>query len=300
MIGISQRKIWLLMGIALTVIVLITLLVAPAKNQRSIGSTYSRAPDGYGAWYAFMIERGTPIQRWQKPFEALENEEQSPITLLQVYSRLRPELLPNSEGNWVSQGNTLIILGVKQSVTEAAFSHLLESPVGQVKIETRRRNKDVKKALLKDEFGAIFWVENVGKGQIIYGISPYLGANAYQDFPGNYEFLAQLVAQPGNSLWVDEYLHGYKDSEVIEQEIGDNLFSYLGQTPLLPFLVQGLVILLVSLWAGNRRFGRAVTLSTPRINNSEAYIRALAAVLQKADSRDFVQSAIASQEKRQK
>ena len=27
---------------------------------------------GYGAWYAFMQQRGTPVQRWQKPFSTMQ------------------------------------------------------------------------------------------------------------------------------------------------------------------------------------------------------------------------------------
>jgi hypothetical protein len=52
-------------------------------------------------------------------------------------------------------------------------------------------------------------------------------------------------------------------------------------------LIQGTIILLVAIFAGWNRFGQPVTLSAPQVDNSEAYIQALAGVLQKANSTDF-------------
>jgi hypothetical protein len=75
---LSNRRLWIFGAIAIGAIILITLLAAPANNQLNSGSTYNRAaPDGYGAWYAFMSERGTPIQRWRKPFEDLADDEEA-------------------------------------------------------------------------------------------------------------------------------------------------------------------------------------------------------------------------------
>jgi hypothetical protein len=51
--------------------------------------------------------------------------------------------------------------------------------------------------------------------------------------------------------------------------------------------------------AQNRRFGKPVTLDTPAIDNSQAYIQALAGVLQKADSTDFVLEMVGKQEQLQ-
>jgi hypothetical protein len=121
---LSTRRLWLFGAIAIGAIILITLLAAPANNKLNSGSTYSRSPDGYGAWYAFMSERGTPVQRWQKPFEDLANNKNAklPITLLRVYKGLTGKLPSSIERDWVKSGNTLVILGVHQPVTEAPFS----------------------------------------------------------------------------------------------------------------------------------------------------------------------------------
>ncbi len=307
----SQRRLWLFGAIAIGALILLTLIAAPANNKLNSGSTYGRAPDGYGAWYAFMSERGTPVQRWQKPFEDLAKNQNAkgPITLLRVYSALTANNIYDKEQDWVEKGNTLVILGVKQPVTEAAFSTTHTAGSLNVKIETQRRNGEAQAQLLGDRFGAIVWQENIGKGQVLFATTPHLAANAYQDFRGNYEFLAQLVTQSGvaekrssqNSLWVDEYIHGYQDKDVnaTEGEQQQNILTYLANTAVFPAFIQGLILLLVAIWAGLRRFGQPLTVSAPVVDNSEAYIQALAGVLQKADSSEFIVDVVGKEEQLQ-
>jgi hypothetical protein len=341
-----------------------------------------------------MSERGTPVQRWRKPFEDLANNKDAkpPTTLLRVYSNLTSPRLSQSlieqeltekERNWVESGNTLVILGVHQPVTEAPFSTRHKAGTLSVKIDTQRREKKIKEGLLGDRFGAVVWEESIGKGRVIFATTPHLAANAYQDFQGNYEFLAQLVSQSGvpgqqrtadnraianrptgnsqnsrwvdeyihgykdseliikreyannraianrptnnsqsrgsgqqgttdnraianrptdnsqNPVWVDEYIHGHKDSEVIKREQREDIFSYLAKTPLFPAFVQGFVLLLVAIWALNRRFGKPLTLSAPVVDNSEAYIQALGGVLQKANSSEFILEVVGKEEQLQ-
>lgn len=321
-------------AIAITAITIVTLLFAPANNKVNSGSTYNRAPDGYGAWYAFMSKRGTEVQRWQKPFEDLTKnpDAKPPSTLLRIYSKLIPEVVSDTEKKWVEQGNTLVKLGVRAPVTPAPFSSLHPASAGEIKIDTGRRYPSDKKQVLDDQFGAIVWKKPMGKGTVYFASTSHLAANAYQDFPGNYEFLAGLVTQlegeeqeiegaqqalavkliqnsshpPSqgtskilNKVWVDEYIHGYKDSEVIKREYEGNLFTYLANTPLFPVLIQGTIILLVAIFAGWNRFGQPVTLSAPQVDNSEAYIQALAGVLQKANSTDFAVEIIGKEEQLQ-
>jgi hypothetical protein len=332
--NLSKNRLWLLGAIAITAIIIVTLLFAPANNKVNSGSTYNRAPDGYGAWYAFMSKRGTEVQRWQKPFEdfAKNQDAKPPSTLLRIYSSLIPEVVSDPEKKWVEQGNTLVKLGVRAPVTPAPFSSLHPASAGEIKIDTGRRYPSDKKQVLDDQFGAIVWKKPVGKGTVYFASTSHLAANAYQDFPGNYEFLAGLVTQLEggeqeiegtqqalavkliqnssnllsqgtskilNKVWVDEYIHGYKDPEVIEREYDGNLFTYLAKTPLFPVLIQGTIILLVAIFAGWNRFGQPVTLSAPPVDNSEAYIQALAGVLQKANSTDFAVEIIGKEEQLQ-
>jgi len=305
---LSKRRLWILGAIAIGAIVILTLLVAPTNNKLSSGSTYNRSPEGYGAWYAFMSDRGTPVKRWQKPFAdlAANKNAKPPVTLLRVYSGLAIETLSHVEQEWIKRGNTIVKLGMKESVTAAPFSTEHDSKAGKVKIETRRRGIDAENSILSDGFGTIVWEQSYGKGRVIYATTPYLAANAYQDLPGNYEFLGGIVtnkkdplAKVSNQVFVDEYLHGYKDEEVIKRETAETLMGYLIKTPLFPAFVQVLIILIVAILVGTRRFGQPVILSTPTVDNSEAYIQALAGVLQKANSSDFVQEVLGKEEQLQ-
>ncbi|MFB2972939.1 DUF4350 domain-containing protein [Aerosakkonema sp. BLCC-F183] len=300
---LTQRYLWLA-ALTVAVIILLTLMAAPLATKLSSGSTYSRAPDGYGAWYAFMAKRGTPIERWQKPdlpgvkSQASQSKIPNSMTLLRVHNQLDYDSLYYREREWVEAGNKLVMLGVRQPVTEANFSTVPESQTGKVKIETRRRRQFQAKEEIRlaDRFGAIVWEQKLGKGKVIYATTPHLAANAYQNEPGNYKFLAQLVSEGSKSIFVDEYIHGYKDKEAIVAEGKDSWITYLAKTPLVSIFVQAGVILLVLVLANNRRLGQPVTLASPTVDNSEAYIQALAGVLQKANSSEFVVEAIGKEE----
>jgi hypothetical protein len=318
-----MKKRWWFGAIALGILLLLTLVFAPSSNKLNSGSTYNRSPDGYGAWYAFMEKRGISVQRWQKPFDKLpittSSSDRNPIAFLRVHSALNRERLSDRERDWVKPGNTLIVLGVQQPVTPADFSTWQASEAGKVKIDTRRRLKEslaTEKQLLGDRFGAVVWQRQLGEGKVIFATTPHLAANAYQDELGNYEFLAQLVTvgEEGerekereregekkkiNRVFVDEYIHGYKDRETIAQEGKQNWVSYLSQTPILAAMLQAGVILTILVWAQNRRLGLPVNLKTPVVDNTEAYIQALADVLQKAESAEFVVDVVGKEQQLQ-
>ncbi|HEY9620760.1 MAG TPA: DUF4350 domain-containing protein [Crinalium sp.] len=302
--GWSKNR-WVGLGaIALIAILVLTFVMAPTAKQTS-GSTYSRAPDGYGAWYAYMQQQGTPIQRWKRPYPELERLKATPgsMTLLRVTSGILSFLdLDERQSDWVKQGNRLVVLGVPAPVTHANFKSVHASPFGDVEILTRRRLNqangmfDRGKMLLGDRFGPIIWSKPVGKGEIIYATAADLAANAYQDAPGNFKFLAQIVTDGNHAVWVDEYIHGYKESDVIAKEAGQSWTAYLAKTPLLPILVQVAIVLALYIGFSNRRFGAPVQISAPVVDNSTAYIEALAGILQKAESSEFILDVVGKEE----
>ncbi|MDM3849829.1 MAG: DUF4350 domain-containing protein [Aphanizomenon gracile PMC649.10] len=291
----NQRVAWL-GAIVLAVIILLTTIAAP-NTQITSGSTYNRGPDGYGAWYAFMQDQDISIQRWQKPFSDLPTTK-SPITLLQINSTLQEIEIYSAQEEWVKKGNNLVILGIKQPVTAAVFTTQQQSPFGNIKIDTRRRyhTSKAEQVILGDEFGAIIWQKKSGKGKVILVTTPYLAANAYQENDSNFKLLADLVTKNSQKVFVDEYIHGYKDKDIQKKVGEDSIFNYFAKTPLLPAFIQLIVLLLVLIWAENRRFGKPVNLKIPVINNSQAYIQALAGVLHKAESTDFVVEMLGKEE----
>lgn len=307
MMRLSRRQTAIL-AIALGVIILLTVLTAPIGSEQQSASTYSRAPDGYGAWYAYMQEKGNPVKRWQQPADALFQPDseaanadstngkiarpQTPITLLRIDKDI--ELSAASEA-WVKQGNVLVLVGAIADafVTQAPFTSDVASPSGIVRIATSRRYRQSSKSapLLQDSFGTVVWQKTLGKGRLISVITTYLAANAYQEFRANYELLAKLVTEPGYPIWVDEYLHGYKDSSTDAKDgtaSEEDLLSYLSKTPLSLLAVQAIAFLLLLIWGQNHRLGLPEQVEVPTVDNSEAYIQALAGVLHKAGGSEFV------------
>lgn len=299
-----SRRVWLLAGLLVAVLIVVSLVAAPASNKLLQGSTYSRFPSGYGAWYAYMQQRSVVIQRWQKPLEQLQEQtegEEAPATLIRI-SPVPYVWSWQAEYPWVEAGNTLILVGNRAPVTEADFTTQQESEAGLVKIDTRRRQADLEAAtvLLGDEEGAIAWQISQGKGQLIIVIPPYIAANAYQNEPGNFAFLANLAEQAGGTIFVDEYLHGYKDTDAEpSEEATGSWIAYLAQTPWSLVLLQVVVIIVVAMLAGYRRWGHALSLPSVDVNNSEAYMQALAQVLRKARSQAFLVDTIAKEERLQ-
>jgi hypothetical protein len=304
-------------AIALITLVLLTVLAAPFSPNRRTGSTYSRAPDGYGAWYAYMQGQQVCVQRWQYPFSTLN----ASGTFLRVNSDVSSAWIGYDEQQWVEKGNTLIVLGYRAGITEAPFTTTQWDQAGAVKIETRRRRNRLApnttvKTVLGDRYGATIWNETHGKGKVVIAVTPYLAANAYQDSPANYQFLKNLVISRGGTIWIDEYNHGYQNqpsplnpacsSQVVTQpaqaarqrQEGDAL-TYLAKTPWVLIVVQALILLMLWLWSNNRRFGLPQSLPQPVVDNSTAYIHALATVLQKAESSAFVVEMIGNAERLQ-
>lgn len=296
--GNSKRKFLIFGAVAIATLALFILAIAPASDRLNSGSSYNRDPDGYGAWHAFMAERGTPLERWQKPLDELPSKS-SPATLIRVYPQLRNPELSAAEESWVESGNTLIILGIIKPVTSAQFSTRNDTPFGVVEIDTRRREKSRigRSKLLGDEFGAIVWEMAIGDGRVVFSTAPYLAANAYQDAPGNFEFLAQLA--DNSSIVIDEYIHGYRDIDPDRSEGTLTLVDYLTDTPLFPAFLQGAIVFIILLRTSNKRFGRVHKLTSETVDNSTAYINALAGVLQQANGTEFVLKVVGKEEKRQ-
>ena len=95
---------------------------------------------------------------------------------------------------------------------------------------------------------------------------------------------------------VDEYIHGYKDREIIVEEEKEDLFSYLAKTPLFPLAVQLLIVAIVASITAFRRFGQPNVIKKPVLDNTIEYIQALSGVLTKANCTGFVVTTIARDE----
>ena len=313
----TRRTVWIGL-IAVAVLFVLLVVLAPESGQKTSGSTYSRAPEGYRGWYEYAQEQGLQLQRWQRPIEEISPEgEAGGQTLLRIFSGNVAR--PIAEGvyaaddwyeDWLAQGNRIISLGVRQPVSEARFRTLQDTAQGQVEVHTRRRQTDLtgnRAKELSDAYGAIVWRENIDPGMAVFSTTPHVAANAYRDAPGNYDFFTDLIAAGATgaldtnwtgTIWIDEYLHGYRDADVVIEEVAGSWGSYLSSTPVAVMTIQLSLLVLLYILAQNRRSGTLATLRDPKVDNSQAYIDALAGVLRKANSYAFVASAIARAERR--
>lgn len=327
------------MVIGLATLLILTLSVAPFPgNMQRAGSSYSRTPDGYGAWYQQMQTQAC-IGRWHRPL----NELTGSGTLIQVFSDWQAPPLSNALTQWVKRGNTLIRLGVKVPVSKASFITDLPVTSGTVRIATRRRqpldsppskildllqpSPQKQSVLLGDRYGAVVWQYVEGQGRVIQASTPDLAANAYQDQTGNFQFLTELARPEQGVIWIDEHVSGYQASQQAQKEeqqrasqLGPTCqqqlalgqapaiakrpktisdpFVYLLKTPLGLVLLQGFVLLICLLIAQNRRFGLPQPWVETTQDNTTAYIQALATVLQKANCHGFVVNTILKAEQR--
>ncbi len=315
------KQYWQLGLLAIVAVVLITVISAMGGDARLAGSSYSTAPNGYNHWYQMTIDRGVKIQRWRKSFAKLAelSESDRDTTLLQIQPQLVELDITNQQQEWVSKGNTLVILGVDAPAREATFQQDLASPQGKIRIETTRRfgakidgNKLLKDAdrfsageappttILEDRSGSVITQFELAKGRIIIATTPNLAANAYQNFQPNNDLLTELVTKDRQKVLVDEYIHGYIDRKPTidpitgevkadnENRDNNDTLSYLASTPLIVVFINFVLGILVLVWQQNRRFGKVVIPKLPEIDNSEAYIQALGGVLRQANSSEFV------------
>jgi Domain of unknown function (DUF4350) len=308
------KQYWQFGLIAAIAIVLVTFISATSGDSRQAGSSYSNTANGYSTWYQMMSERGIKMHRWQRSFPQLtkNSDYQSATTLLQVNPQLEKLQLTNLQRAWVSQGNTLVILGVTAPAWEIPFRTDLESPQGKIRIETTRRfraesiknelpQSTFKESVVSDRSGSAIATFKLEKGVVIIASTPHLAANAYQDFRPNYELLAALVTQDRGQVLVDEYIHGYIDRQrksatsqrtgeetADDRETDGDALAYLANTPLFIVFLNLLLGILVLVWQQNRRFGKVIVPKLPEIDNSEAYIQALSGVLYQANSSEFV------------
>ncbi len=304
------RQYWQMISTAIAIVILITIISAMSSGGRLKGSSYSLEPQGYGAWYQKMVDKGVAIERWRRPVARVFDEYPSGTTLLQINSELEEFSLDSPNKKWIENGNTLLVLGVDALSNDIEFSKSLASPQGQVRIETTRRFRvtdssssyfklpTIPTSIVSDDHGAVVWQSSIGKGNLILATTPYLAANAYQDSTANYELLTALAGNR-QRIVVDEYLHGYRDSHkpgypILSGDLqqsdgeGENLISYFTKTPFLVAFVNICLVLGILVWQQNRRFGAVIIPQPPQVDNSVAYIQALGGILRQAQSSEFV------------
>lgn len=298
-----QIFVWLFGLGVLLVVALMIMVLAPSGKA---GSSLDRSAWGSSEFFQYLQQQGTPtssVQRWQRAYKNLSGRNQ---VLFQISDQSRwqdPWSLDPDIEKWLAQGNTLIRFNWGGTVRSPNFQTRLSTPQGFVTVDTRRRinvaddlnNFDLGPAVtvLGDDVGAVAWSVKTKAGEKIFGVYPWLVANAYSGTnAANFAYFAALAQTKGEKIWFDEWLHGYRIRE--DQESTDNsygsIWDYLRRTPWLLVLLQAIIVGIILLWGKNHRLGSLIQPYEPTQANSEQYIHALAGVLQRARHHDFVQS----------
>ncbi|AFY59702.1 DUF4350 domain-containing protein [Synechococcus sp. PCC 6312] len=308
--NLSRRKnasrqilIWLFgLGVLLGVALMIMALAPSGKA----GSSLDRSPWGTSEFYQYLQQQGnqpTAIQRWQRAYKNLSGRNQ---VLLQITDQPRwqdPWSLDPDIEKWLAQGNTLIRLNWGGVVKSPDAQTRLATPQGHVRVDTRRRVDfqnnleafDLGQAVmvLGDDAGAVAWSIQTKAGGKIFGVYPWLVANAYSGSnSANFAYFAALAQAKGEKIWFDEWLHGYrvKDSQEASEGSYGTIWDYLRRTPWLLVLIQAIVLGVIIIWGKNHRLGSLTQAHETTQANSEQYIQALAGVLHQAQHHDFVQA----------
>jgi Domain of unknown function (DUF4350) len=282
---------WAVMGL-----LCLTLIVSTAAPQSyPEGSSYDQSLSGYARWYEFMKAQNYPVKRWRRDYSQLTGQGQTLIQVADLEDFQTPGLGSSELLNWVNQGNTLIELSWDGAITGAPFRSDLSTPKGDVRIETTRRygtpNENFDRVLLKDDFGGAIVSVSLEKGQGIKIVYPWLGSNIYSSQGANFRVLADLSIQRKGTIWVDEWLHGYRDLEpasALAQKRPQDLWSYFARRPIAVIAGQGGLLLVVLLWGQNQRFGALLRIAPPPRNSSEQYIQALADTLNTHGHTEYV------------
>ena len=319
------RRPMLIAAAVLAVLVLFVLIIMAAAPSSLKGSSYSRALTGYRGWFDYMQQQSQPVKRWRKSYDQLSGTGQ---TLIQVGGQqvgdpsglgAKASTFSQTEEieDWLANGNTLIKLQRQGTATSAPFVSQLEAGAEQVKIETTRRDirreqsadasssaRDDSSPVvveLQDSFGAIVWSQSVGKGIVIHCTYPWLAANAMANQADNFRFLATLAQRQDGPIWIDEWIHGYRDPSPEAKAAASKprtFMSYLRRTPVAVMAAQLGFILSLLIWGHNNRFGDLVTVKPQRQDASEQYIQALASTMNAAGKTEFATQSLGQQFRR--
>jgi Domain of unknown function (DUF4350) len=282
---------WIL--IASLCLILIVTAMAPPDYPK--GSSYENTLSGYAQWYRFMETQHHPIERWRRDYRQLKGTGQTLIQVADVEGSQSTELGTPEILAWVKNGNTLIELSWAGGVTGAPFLSDLPTPKGTVRIETTRRygSNNFDEVLLKDAFGGVIGLATFQKGEVIKIAYPWMGAGNYVNVNqgANFQVLADLATQRKGTIWVDEWIHGYRDLEptsVLADDKTQDLWGYFAERPIAVMAGQGVLLLLMLLWGQNQRFGALIRVAPPTRNSNEQYIQALADTLNTHGHTEYV------------
>jgi hypothetical protein len=119
-----------------------------------------------------------------------------------------------------------------------------------------------------------------GSGEIVYLTDPYMVSNAGISLVDNAQMAINAVAARGGRIAFDEYHQGYSGNE-------NRMLAYFAGTPVVPILVQIVLLIGVVLFTQSRRFARSLPADEPNRLSKLEYVSAMAELQQRTRAYDL-------------
>jgi hypothetical protein len=232
-ISSTDRKILMIAGLALLVLIIVGLIVAPTRSGRSTPTTYSAASEGAKGLYLLLKETGYRVERWQQPSTSLKPENHT------VFIIADPAVMATSKQKaaieeFMSAGGRVIAIGITGASflpeNHSEYNPTPNSPWSEFEaLEpsgiTRAAPRitlapfadwpgDSGIPLYGDADKTVVMRYLHGQGDAIWLASATPFTNAGIKEPGNLEFvLAAIGDKEQMRVLFDEYVHGYGETE---------------------------------------------------------------------------------------
>ena len=290
----SDRKLLLIFGAVVTVLLLATALLGPRQERESpVPSTYSADSGGAKAAYLLLKESGYQVERWEKPPRDLPKGSGALLILAEPRWEMDREHRMAVQ-RFLAAGGRVLATGVSganllpesharssdplkggwQTFEPAIPSALTRG--GEIKLNTwtlwGEGNFAHVTHYARDEDAVVISYQS-GAGDVIWWAAATPLTNASVRESGNMELLLNSVGDPSRTrVFWDEYFHGSRPG----------LWADVSDTPLRWAIAQAGVFLLAVLFTFSRRSGPLRPLIEPSRLSPLEFVETLGGLYQSA------------------
>jgi len=242
----GDRRLLIGAGIAMVVLLALTVALAPASRQQSIGFPSSYSSEWAGGKAAFLLlgQLGYQAEHWERPPEDLPIDSRGIVLILAEPSEDASSDEKTAIRRFASAGGRVLALGgaAADLVPDAAadevpswdlrsktYAALVPSPLTRGAPEITMVAPDKWTGHGSSQLAVYGSTDKpmvvsypVGRGEVIWWASPSPLANGTIREKENLAFFLNAVGPTSSRVLWDEYFHGERGS----------LFSYFGETPL--------------------------------------------------------------------
>lgn len=288
--SITGRRTLIWLVVVLLLFIGISFIVA-SDNPETFPDFVSESPSptGVKAFYTYLGDQNSPVERWNHSPELLTAEDDNQLLIM-----VGPSFTPDTRGmeeyvSFMASGNTILLLktnpdgmfDVETAPAAADSGHVMKANGNAYEADihsTFRINpKPQDNVLLHDNAGAIAVERTYKKGKLITAVAPEWLTNKHILKKDHLELVLSLI-QKGHTgrgtIYFDEYVHGSENAPDITSLYPDWL------------LVLGLQAILFAgfwLWHEGKRFGPVMVPREESVRFSDERIRALAAWYQRGN-----------------